>query len=125
MHFYIVPDGRVCREKGQALRKEDERVRGEAVSSWWLVAGPAPSPAARCHLSQVICCRDLWLSRKRSLWLRHPCGLVGSDLLGLLAMIASDLILDELVGVSDLVLDVAFLCSAFWSFSVLPLDGLC
>ena len=48
-----------------------------------------------------------------------------SDLLGLLAMIASDLILDELVGVSDLVLDVAFLCSAFWSFSVLPLDGLC
>jgi len=39
-------------------------------------------------------------------------------------MIVSDLILDELVGVSDLVLDVAFLCSAFWSFSVLPLDGL-
>ena len=37
----------------------------------------------------------------------------------------ADLILDELVGVSDLVLDVAFLCSAFWSFSVLPLDGLC
>ena len=53
MHFYTVPDGRDCREKGQALRKEDERERGEAVSSWWLVAGPAPSPAARCHLSQV------------------------------------------------------------------------
>ena len=46
-----------------------------------------------------------------------------SDLLGLLAMIVTDLILDELVGVSDLVLDLAFLCSAFWSFSVLPLDG--
>ena len=39
MHFYTVPDGRDCREKGQALRKEDERERGEAVSSWWLVAG--------------------------------------------------------------------------------------
>ena len=30
--------GRDCRAKGQALRKEDERERGEAVSSWWLVA---------------------------------------------------------------------------------------
>jgi len=39
LHFYSVPDGRDCREKGQALRKEDERERGEAVSSWWLVAG--------------------------------------------------------------------------------------
>ena len=36
--FYSVPDGRNCRENSQALRQKDERERGEAVSSWWLVA---------------------------------------------------------------------------------------
>ena len=37
MHFYIVPDGQDCREKGQALRKEDERERDEAVSRWYCI----------------------------------------------------------------------------------------
>ena len=39
---------------------------------------PAPNSAAPCHLSQVIYRRHLWLNRKRSVWLPHPCGLIGS-----------------------------------------------
>ena len=49
-----------------------------------------------------------------------------SDLLGLLAMIVTDLILDEPVGVTDLILDeLLVFCVLCLSFSVLPLDGLC
>ena len=35
MHFYTVPDGRDCREKGQALRRTKESEVKQLVAGGW------------------------------------------------------------------------------------------